>query len=71
MREIELSEIKASNLRTHEWTQYMTTEDLKDQEVVFVKGVGECTVRGIAKGVVELWIVKGDVDEQEARKTLV
>lgn len=64
MREIELSEIKASNLRTHEWTQYLTTEDLQDGEVVLVKGVGECTVRKITTGLVELWLVKG-----EERKT--
>ena len=64
MREIELSEIKASNLRTHEWTQYLTTEDLKDEETVLVKGVGECTVREITTGLVELWIVK-----REERKT--
>ena len=64
MREIKLSEIKARNLRTHDWVQHNTTEDLKDGEVVFVKGVGECTVRKITTGLVELWLVKG-----EERKT--
>lgn len=63
MKEIELSEIKASNLRIHEWISYLTTEDLKDGAVVFVKGVGECTVRTITKGLVELWIVKREGGE--------
>ena len=57
MREIVLSKIKARNLQTHEWTQYSTTEDLKDQEIVLVNGVGECIVREIAKNLVELWVL--------------
>ena len=61
MREIKLSEIKARNLRTHDWVQHNTTEDLKDGEVVFVKGVGECEVRVItSKNLVELWVAKGE-----------
>jgi len=52
-----LSEIKARKLLTHEWVQYTPTEDLKDQEIVFVKGVGGCVVREITKNLVELWII--------------
>lgn len=59
MREIEISEIKVRNLLTHEWTSYLTTEDLQDKEIVFVNGIGECEVRKITKGLVELWMVKG------------
>ena len=54
MREIVLSEVKARNLRTHVWLQHHTVEDLEDKEIVFVKGVGECEVREITKGLVEL-----------------
>jgi hypothetical protein len=59
MREIKLSETQEANLRHHEWLQYHTTEDLQDCEVVFVKGVGKCTVRAITENLVELWIVQG------------
>ena len=59
MREIELSETKEINLRHHGWIRYATTEDLKDEKIVFVKGIGECEVREITEGLVELWIAKG------------
>lgn len=58
MREIELSKTKEINLRYHGWVQYNTGEDLKDGEIVLVKGVGECTVRKITEDLVELWMVK-------------
>ena len=57
MREIALSKTKENNLRHHGWVQYVISE-LKDEEIVLVKGVGECAVREITKGLVELWIVK-------------
>lgn len=57
MREIELSEIKEIKLQQHGWITHSTT-GLKDEEVVLVKGVGECTVREITKEFVELWMVK-------------
>ena len=59
MREITLSDTQEANLRHHEWLQYHTAEDLQDKEIVFVKGIGECEVRAITTGLVELWVVKG------------
>ena len=59
MREIELSETKEIHLQHHGWIRYVTTEDLKDGEIVFVKGIGECEVREITEDLVELWIAKG------------
>lgn len=57
MREIELSKTKENNLRHHGWVQYAIS-DLKDEEIVLVKGVGECAVRKITEDLVELWMVK-------------
>ena len=60
MREIELSKTKEISLRHHGWIHHHTVEELKDEEIVLVKGVGECAVREITGSLVELWMVKGD-----------
>ena len=57
MREIELSETKKASLRVHTWVQHAAS-GLADGEVVLIRGVGECIVRRIANGLVELWTVR-------------
>lgn len=64
MREVELSDTQEENLQTHGWIQHYTTEELQDNEIVFVKDIGECEVRVITPGLVELWMVKREGEER-------